>query len=308
MNMKNERLQRLEPYELKDSRTVLRREKMSNHLDLVVKRIFGNENNPRILISFLNATLKAKKKIVNVDIKKTDIEKQYIEDKYSRLDVKATTSNDEIINIEIQLKNENNMVKRSLYYLSKMYEEQLNEKEDYSKLVRTVCINILNFKYLKTDNFHTGYRFKEIESNEELTDIMEVHFIEIPKLQDSSDEKDMLVAWTEFLKDPESEKVRGLELSIEEIRQAKDELIRMSNDSTQRELYDMRANSLRDKMSELNAAERKGIEKGREEGREEGRKEGIEEGRWNKSCRKNYRKILLQLGVKRGKWQTYVKT
>ena len=238
-------------------------------VDFVFKNIFGSPNHPEILISFLNATLKAKKKIVNVDIKKTDIEKQYIEDKYSRLDVKATTSNDEIINIEIQLKNENNMVKRSLYYLSKMYEEQLNEKEDYSKLVRTVCINILNFKYLKTDNFHTGYRFKEIESNEELTDIMEVHFIEIPKLQDSSDEKDMLVAWTEFLKDPESEKVRGLELSIEEIRQAKDELIRMSNDSTQRELYDMRANSLRDKMSELNAAERKGIEKGREEGRKE---------------------------------------
>ena len=201
-------------------------------VDFVFKNIFGSPNHPEILISFLNATLKPKKKIVSVDIKKTDIEKQYIEDKYSRLDVKATTSNDEIINIEIQLKNENNMVKRSLYYLSKMYEEQLNEKEDYSKLARTVCINILNFKYLKTDKFHTGYRFKEIESNEELTDIMEVHFIEIPKLQDSSDEKDMLVAWTEFLKDPESEK----------------------------ELYDMRANSLRDKISELNAAKREGIE------------------------------------------------
>jgi len=239
-------------------------------VDFVFKNIFGSPNHPEILISFLNATLKPKKKIVSVDIKKTDIEKQYIEDKYSRLDVKATTSNDEIINIEIQLKNENNMVKRSLYYLSKMYEEQLNEKEDYSKLARTVCINILNFKYLKTDNFHTGYRFKEIETND-----MEVHFIEIPKLQYSSDEKDMLVAWTEFLKDPESETVRGLELSIEEIRQAKDELIRMSNDSTQRELYDMRANSLRDKISELNAAERKGIEKGKKEGR----KEGIEEGR-----------------------------
>ena len=64
---------------------------------------------------------------------------------------------------------------------------------------------------------------------------------------------------------PQSEKVRSLELSIEEIRQAKDELIRMSNDSTQRELYDMRANSLRDKISELNAVERKGIEKGKKE-------------------------------------------
>ena len=64
---------------------------------------------------------------------------------------------------------------------------------------------------------------------------------------------------------PQSEKVRSLELSIEEIRQAKDELIRMNNDSTQRELYDMRANSLRDKISELNAVERKGIEKGKRE-------------------------------------------
>ena len=64
---------------------------------------------------------------------------------------------------------------------------------------------------------------------------------------------------------PQSEKVRSLELSIEEIRQAKDELIRMSNDSAQRELYDMRANSLRDKISELNAVERKGIEKGKKE-------------------------------------------
>lgn len=93
------------------------------------------------------------------------------------------------------------------------------------------------------------------------------------KLEIGSDEKDMLVAWTEFLKDPESDKVRGLEMNIEEIRQAKDELIRMSNDSTQRELYDMRANALRDKISELNAAERKGIDRGREEGE---RSKGIE--------------------------------
>ena len=76
---------------------------------------------------------------------------------------------------------------------------------------------------------------------------------------------------------PQSKKVRSLELSIEEIRQAKDELIRMSNDSTQRELYDMRANSLRDKISELNAVERKGREKGLKKGREEGREEGKKE-------------------------------
>ena len=50
-------------------------------------------------------------------------------------------------------------------------------------------------------------------------------------------------------------------MSIEEIRQAKDELIRMSNDDTQREIYEMRAKTLKDKVSALNAAERKGSKK-----------------------------------------------
>ncbi|MEF2900970.1 MAG: Rpn family recombination-promoting nuclease/putative transposase [Terrisporobacter sp.] len=235
-------------------------------MDFVFKNIFGSEKNSKILISFLNATLKPKDLITSVEIKNTDLNKGYIEDKFSRLDVKATTSNEEIINIEIQLKNEYNMIKRSLYYWSKLYSEQLNEGEDYSILKRTICINILNFKYLKTRKFHSAYRLKEIYSNEELTDVAEIHFIEIPKLEDGSDEKDMLVPWIEFLKDPESEKVRNLEMSIEEIRQAKDELIKMSNDDTQRELYEMRAKTLKDKISALNEAERKGIQKGIQEG------------------------------------------
>ncbi|CUP11359.1 Rpn family recombination-promoting nuclease/putative transposase [Intestinibacter bartlettii] len=239
-------------------------------MDFVFKNIFGSEKHPNILISFLNATLKPKDLITEVEIKNTDLNKGYIEDKFSRLDVKATTSNNEIINIEIQLKNEYNMIKRSLYYWSKLYSEQLNEGEDYSLLKRTICINILNFKYLKTRMFHSVYRMKEIHTNEELSDIEEIHFIEIPKLEDGSDEKDMLVAWIEFLKNPESEKVRSLEMSVDEIREAKDELIKMSNDDTQRELYEMREKTLRDKISALNEAERKGIKKGREEGRKEG--------------------------------------
>ena len=243
-------------------------------MDFVFKNIFGSEKNSKILISFLNATLKPKDLITSVEIKNTDLNKGYIEDKFSRLDVKATTSNEEIINIEIQLKNEYNMIKRSLYYWSKLYSEQLNEGEDYSILKRTICINILNFKYLKTRKFHSGYRLKEIYSNEELSDVAEIHFIEIPKLEEGSDEKDMLVAWIEFLKDPESEKVRSLEMSIDEIRQAKDELIRMSNDDTQRELYEMRAKTLKDKISALNEAERKGMQKGMQKGIKEGMQKG----------------------------------
>ena len=256
-------------------------------MDFVFKNIFGSEKNPEILISFLNATLKPKDLIIAVEMKNTDINKDYIEDKFSRLDVKATTSNNEVINIEIQLKNEYNMIKRSLYYWSKLYSEQLNEGEDYSILKRTICINILNFKYLKTRKFHSGYRLKEIYSNEELTDVAEIHFIEIPKLEEGTDEKDMLANWIEFLKDPESEKVRSLEMTIAEIRQAKDELIRMSNDDSQRQLYEMRSKTLKDKISALNEAERKGIQKGIQK--------GIEQGEKNKAI--EIAKSLLNIGL-----------
>lgn len=242
----------------------MQRTLLNPKIDFVFKKIFGSEEHPGVLIAFLNAVLKTKVPIVDVEIKNTDIEKAHIEDKFSRLDVKAKTSNKEIINIEIQLKNEYNMIQRSLYYWSKLYEEQLGDGDRYDKLCRTVCINILDFKYLKNDRFHNGYRLKEIETNEELTDIQEIHFIEIPKLKKLNSEEevvDMLEAWIEFLRDPESEVVRKLEMTNKEIREAKDTLYKLSRNEKERELYFLREKSIKDEISALANAEEKGIQK-----------------------------------------------
>ena len=244
---------------------------LSPKVDFVFKKIFGSEENKSVLISFLNATLKPKKEIVSVDLKNTDIEKEYLKDKFSRLDVKATTSNKETINIEIQLKNEYDMIQRSLYYWSKIYEEQIQEGDSYSNLNRTVCINILNYNYLKNDRFHNIYRLKEIETNEELTDIEEIHFIEIPKLRELNlnDEADMLEVWIEFLRDPESEVIRNIEMSNEAVRKAKDKLYKLSQSKEDRELYFLREKSIRDEISALSKAKEEGIEQGMQKGAKE---------------------------------------
>lgn len=252
----------------------INRRLLSPKIDFVFKKIFGSEKHPQILISFLNAVMTPIEPIAKVEINNTEISKDFLEDKFSRLDVKATTNSGELINIEIQVKNEYNMIKRSLYYWSKLYEEQLLEGDKYEQLSRTVCINILDFKYLDNDRFHNGYRLKEMETNEELTDIQEIHFIEIPKLKDLEDETnietiDMLTAWTEFLKDPDSQVVRKLEFSNDEIKEAKDELYRLSRDSKEREFYYIREKSFLDKISALATAE----EKGKLEGKLQGIKE-----------------------------------
>ena len=259
---------------------------LNPQIDFVFKKIFGTEKNKPILINFLNAVIKPTTPIKDVEIKNNDIDKDFIEDKFSRLDVKATTSNKEHINIEIQVKNEYNMIQRTLYYWRKMYSEQIQNRDNYSKLERTVCINILNFKYLNNDKYHNAYRLKEITSNEELTDLQEIHFIELPKFNEIGNKEyvenvekmDALEKWLEFLVEPESNTVRQLELSNEEIKLAKSELYRLSMDSKEREQYNMREKAIYDRISALENAEAKGKLEGKLESKLEVVKESLSQG------------------------------
>ena len=80
----------------------------------------------------------------------------------------------------------------------------------------------------------------------------------------------MLEAWVEFLRDPESEVVRKLEMSNSEIREAKDKLYKLSMDEKERELYFLREKSIKDEISALANAEEKGIQIGIEQGIKQG--------------------------------------
>ena len=234
-------------------------------MDFVFKRIFGNENHPNVLISFLNAVLTPVDPIKSVIVKDTTIEKSHLEDKYSRLDVKAITNKGEYINIEIQLKDEYNMIKSSLYYWSKLYEGQLENGENYQKLSRTICINLLDFNLLNHDKFHSVYRLKDCETDEELTDVMELHFIELKKMKDVNrveEVKTKLEAWLYFINQPDSELVQELEKVEVEIKEAKAELVRLSGDRKERERYEKRRESRLNEVSALSYAEEKGIQKG----------------------------------------------
>ena len=245
-------------------------------IDFVFKRIFGNENHPNVLISFLNAVLNPVDPIKSVVLKDTTIEKSHLEDKYSRLDVKAMTNKGEHINIEIQLKDEYNMIKRSLYYWSKLYEGQLENGENYQKLSRTICINLLDFSLLNHDKFHSVYRLKDCETNEELTDVMELHFIELKKMKDVNrveEVKTKLEAWLYFINQPDSELVQELEKVEVEIKEAKAELVRLSGDRKERERYEKRRESRLNEISALSYAEEKGIKQGIEQGIEQGTKQ-----------------------------------
>ncbi|UJL45829.1 PD-(D/E)XK nuclease family transposase [Virgibacillus sp. NKC19-16] len=158
---------------------------MDLKIDYAFKQLFGNEKNKNITIVFLNAILQrtGRDRIKDISFSNTESSAEYVDDKQSRLDLLVVTDADERINVEIQFTNKHHMIKRSIYYWSKVYQSPLKKGMAYSELQPSIAINILNFDLLdQTERFHTSYHLYEDEEKFKLTNVMEFHFIEMSKL------------------------------------------------------------------------------------------------------------------------------
>jgi predicted transposase/invertase (TIGR01784 family) len=153
----------------------------------------------------------------------------------------ATTDTGELINIEMQRQDEKNMVKRSLYYWAKAYSNQYTGKQEYEKIRRTVCINILEYELaeLKQEKKYHNVFFLKNQNNSILSDTIEIQFIELPKLV--IDKNDLLSLWMGFVEDANSIEVVHAEKQIEEIHEAREELVRLSRNPKEAERYRQRA-------------------------------------------------------------------
>ena len=247
----------------------------SPKVDYIFKKIFGSESHPQVLISFLNACFKNEIIIQTVKLQNTEITKEFVENSFSRLDILATTNLGEVINIEMQRADEKNMIKRSLYYWSKIFTSSYSGKSAYQNLPRTVCINVLDFKLLDEENFHNTYLlYNKNKSRKLLTDTMELHFIELPKVSAAANGDDLSL-WAAFINDPDSPEVLKAELRIPMIHEARSELSRISRDPAEAELYRQRQNAISDKYNALLSAEARGEAKGVRSTALMGLKEGL---------------------------------
>ncbi len=121
--------------------------------------------------------------IQDITFSNTEAGGEHREDKRSRLDILAVTNDNEWLNIEVQIHNKYDMIKRSVYYWAGVYRSQMRQKMGYKELRPVIAINILNFDLVdQTDRFHTSYHLYEDQKKFLLTDVMEFHFLEMTKL------------------------------------------------------------------------------------------------------------------------------
>ncbi len=270
--------------------------------DYVFQRIFGKVGNEEITKGLISAIIKREVKKVELD-ESPILEKDLRDDKVGVLDVKARLDDDQLCNIEMQLVQKTNIEKRIMFYWSKLYSGEIKEGDDYNELHKTIAILIADFELdnLKTiEKFHTKWEIREEEySKIVLTEVLELHIIELPKLieqlnKNHTSKKDKVVLWSLFITNPKElgEKIMS---ENEDIKKANEELEKISADKHEQYLAHLRQKHIMD----TKAVEEYGYLKGKKEGREEGKAEGeaIGEARGEARGKKEMIKSMLKKGI-----------
>ncbi len=244
--------------------------RLSPKNDFVFQKIFGTEENKDLLLALLNAILHLPPAKILTDltvISGARLDRERLEDKTGILDVRAQTSDGSIVNIEVQLANQYNMEKRTLFYWSRLFAGQQEKGKDYAELKRTITINILDFKYLEPEQYHNVYHLREDKVNHLLTDVLEIHFIELPKFfEEEPDWEDALHRWLMFIGQAKEEVLHMLETKDSKIAKATKVLQLLSSDPETVRLSELREKAIWDEVSRLNGARAEGLQQGLQQG------------------------------------------
>ena len=238
---------------------------MKPKIDFAFKEIMMDEP---ARIGFLSAILKLNpSEIRNTQILNTNLRKLHDEEKQGILDVRILMNDDTEIDIEIQLSILNVWADRALFYLAKMYTEQINSGEDYTIFKKCVSISILDFELFKdTPEFYSCFHIREDTRHAIYTDKMEFHVLELPKLpkelrEDSND----IELWGKFISAERKEEFDVLAEKNTYIDSAYQHLQLISQDKQKRMEYEAREKAVRDYNQGLLEAREAGKIEGREE-------------------------------------------
>ncbi|MDR0785981.1 MAG: Rpn family recombination-promoting nuclease/putative transposase [Treponema sp.] len=259
--------------------------------DFAFQKAMGEEGDEAQLTAFLRAVLDrtGKGDVTSVRIiENTELKADAAGGKAVRLDVlaEAVVRTERVdADIEVQIKNEYNMARRSLYYWARKYGRILDVGEDYTKLPAVVAVNILGYGYFAVADYHTSFHLWEDRHKElQLTDACEIHFLDMVRFRKFRAAKgfnldEPLNRWMAYFdkKSPREtiEEVLNMDATIQEFQE---KLERIHRDKALMRMYDQYEKTERDWISSMRGAERKGELKGVAKGRIEGEQIGVAKG------------------------------
>ena len=185
--------------------------------------------------------------VIETKLLPTHLRKEYAEDKQGILDVRVLLNGNIQIDMEIQVAQFPLWPERSLFYLSKMYMEQIKSGEDYKVLKKCIHVGMLDFVLFKNEReFYSRFHLWEDNRRLMYSDKFEIHIVELPKAVEGGHTETALLEWAKFIHAETKEELEMAAKTDPYIGIAYDELLCMSADEEKRREYDARLKAILD--------------------------------------------------------------
>ena len=185
------------------------------------------------------------------------------------------------VDIEIQNSWHFDFPERTLYYWSKMYNENIKQGQDYTKLPKCITINLVGKGFNKNKRLHNKYLVLEQDTKEPLVSKLEIHILNLEKArllkegQYKNNKTKRLLNWLKFIETDDPEVRKMLEQESPMMRKANTTIEVMEMSPRDKWLYDSRMKYEHDRASCISEGYRQGIEEGIQQGLERGIDKGV---------------------------------
>ena len=267
--------------------------------DYLFKLLLGSEENKACLQDFLECVLDMPVgMIADLELLDKELSKDAISDKTGILDVKLRLKGGTTIDIEIQNSWSAEFIPRTLFYWSKMYIEGFKEGEPYTSLTRCIAINLISQGFKLNSEVHSAYSIQEQKSHQPLTDLLEIHFLNLSAVKGAkirqtvtTQKQEKLLNWLRFIETDDKKERAMLAMTSPVLQMLNEKIDVLSLNPEERKLYESRMKLKSDIATISEVQYNAGIERGKTLGLAEGsRQKALETA-----------KNLLQLGLSREK-------
>ncbi|MDI9355950.1 MAG: Rpn family recombination-promoting nuclease/putative transposase, partial [Chitinophagaceae bacterium] len=183
--------------------------------DIAFRKIFGCEEKPEILLSFLNAVLGLPdgRKIIHIDFKNPYQLPQLHKKKQSILDIKVVDEKKKNYIIEMQVEEPDGFENRVQYYTNKDFVNQIKEGEQYVLLNPVIFIGVIKFNFFSNPNYLTRHVLLDTKTHAYELRGTEYNFVELLKFDKTEEEcLNITEQWVFFLRN--SKKLKDIPKNI----------------------------------------------------------------------------------------------
>ena len=223
--------------------------------------------NPKVRKGFIAALLHVEPEMIGETIlMPTILRRESEQDKLGILDVRVLMQDGTQFDMEMQVTYFEYWDRRVLFYLSKMFADQLQKGEPYEKLQKCIHVSILDFNCFPDEGCYRVINFCDKETGKIYTDLMEIQILELRKLPKEVKSGEDIIAWMRFFGGKSREEFELMAKENEYLSEAYDTLKRISADEQKRMEYEAREKALKDYNSQMGSALRRGEKIGQERG------------------------------------------